>query len=169
MIRNRTSIGPTHNYIQVLTIFTSVGILIALGIPQLVKRLHLDGVSAFWFLAGAFIISYSLLGISVYAKDRNDRQLQKAAREGDIDKIKALLLKGADVNRKDENGLSPLMYASWGGYTEVARVLVDHGANVNAQDNDGTTVLMHAERNFHTATIDYLLEAGAEKSLLPLD
>ena len=169
MIRNRTGFSPYHNYIQVLTIFTTVGILIALAIPQLIKRLHLGGTTAFWFLAGAFTFAYSLVGLSVYAKDRNDRQLQKAAREGHIDGLKAVLLKGADVNRKDDKGLTPLMYAAWNGYTEVVRVLVANGANVNAEDTEGNTVLMHAERNFHTDTVDYLIEAGAEKSLLPID
>ena len=58
MMRNRSGFSSYHNYIQVLTIFTSVGILIALAIPQLIKRLHLDGVNAFWFLTGAFIFAY---------------------------------------------------------------------------------------------------------------
>ncbi len=164
MTRNRPSFSLYHNYIQVLTIFTSVGILLALGIPQLIKRLHLDGLTAFWFLTGTFFFAYSLLGISVYARDRNDRQLQKAAREGKIDKIKEVLLKGADVNKRDDLGLSPLMHAAWGGYTEIAKVLVENGANVNDEDIRGKTVLMHAEHNFHIDTADFLKQAGAERS-----
>ena len=164
MIRNRSSFSPYHNYIQVLTIFTSVGILIALGIPQIIKRLHLDGVNAFWFLTGAFVFAYSLLGMSVYFKDRNDRQLQKATREGNIEKVKELLLKGAEVNKPDGRGVTPLMYAAWAGYTELVKVLVNNGADVNAEDPNGKTVLMHAEHNYHTDTIDYLIAVGAEKS-----
>lgn len=164
MTRNRPGFSPTQNYIQILTIFTTVGIVVALALPPLLKRMHFGGVTGFWFMAGTFFVTYALLGISIFARDRNDRQLQQAAREGKTDKVKELLLKGAAVNKRDDHGLTPLMYAAWSGHGEIVKVLVGNGANVNAEDGSGKTVLLHAEENYYPKIVAFLMQAGAERS-----
>jgi ankyrin repeat protein len=45
--------------------------------------------------------------------------------------VKALILRGADVNARDVNGSTPLLYAVQSANAAVARALVDGGANVN--------------------------------------
>ena len=60
-----------------------------------------------------------------------DTALPKAAREGDLARLKSLLDSGADPNRRDGNGNSPLVEAVAGGQAAAARALVAAGANPN--------------------------------------
>jgi len=39
---------------------------------------------------------------------------------------------GADINRKDVTGKTPLHYAIEHGYPEIARLLINSGADINA-------------------------------------
>lgn len=49
-----------------------------------------------------------------------------------------------DINERDKNGLTALMYAAQGGREGVVRYLVTHGANLQSQDRYGNTALHHA-------------------------
>lgn len=162
-IRNRPALGANQYYLQVLTIFTSVGIVVALAIPPLLKRFQMGGMTAFLFLSCAFFVTYSFLGICFYARSKYDKRLQNAAREGKFDDVKLLLDHGAHVNAKDENGYTALTHAAAIGSAEIAKVLIDHGADVNEIDNDDATVLMHALENDHFKVADLLRQAGADR------
>ena len=162
-IRNRSGLGTNQYYIQVLTIFTSVGIIVTLAIPPLLKRFHLVGMTAFWFLSCAFFFAYVLLGICFYARAVYDRRLRQAAHEGKIEDVKQLLDHGAHVNAKDENGYTALTQAATIGSADIAKVLIDHGADVNEIDNNDVTVLMHALESDHFEVVDLLRQAGADR------
>lgn len=79
---------------------------------------------------------------------------------------KTLILKGADVNsRMQEGGWTPLMQVAWDGVREhigVVQLLLNHGAEVNAQDRWGNTALTIASRNGHVETVRTLLDNGAD-------
>ena len=162
-IRHRSGLGANQYYIQVLTIFISVGIVVALAIPPLLKRFHLGGMTAFWFLSCAFFGAYAFLGICFYARAVYDRRLRQAARDGKINGVKQLLDHGAHVNAKDENGYTALTHAATIGSADIAKVLIDHGADVNEIDNKDVTVLMHALENDHFEVVDILRQAGADR------
>jgi len=70
--------------------------------------------------------------------------LLDSAKAGDLDKVKAALMLGADVNAKDEDSLTPLHSASWNGHLEVVKILLVHGAEVNAMNKWGRTALHEA-------------------------
>ena len=72
----------------------------------------------------------------------------RAARNGDIDRLKKLLATGAEVNIRERDGLTPLMVASLRGHSAVVQLLIQHGAGVNAQDNKGMTPLLFASINY---------------------
>lgn len=82
--------------------------------------------------------------------------------------VRLLLTKGADLNRKDARGCSPLYYAVKAMNPEITKILIDAGADVNARDNDSTTPLLLAI-DACSATLDgegaeivgMLLDAGA--------
>jgi len=85
-----------------------------------------------------------------------------AAKEGDLDAVKSLIEKGADINAKDSDGRTPLMYASSYGYTEIVKLLIEKGAYVDAKDPKGWTSLMYAVFDGNTETVKLLIEKGAD-------
>ena len=88
--------------------------------------------------------------------------LLNAAKIGDVNRISELILAGADVNAKNSDGNTALMWASAYGYTNAIIKLLELGADVNASNNDGWTALMWAAKNGHTNAIIKLVEHGAK-------
>jgi ankyrin repeat protein len=88
--------------------------------------------------------------------------LMMVASRGDIDVAKLLLESGADINRRDTFGETPLSRAAWSGNVEMVRFLLAKGANCNLGENlEGQTPLMIAAWNGHVEVIDWLLDGGA--------
>jgi uncharacterized protein len=89
--------------------------------------------------------------------------LMTCARTGNVDAVKSLLARRADVNATERRrGQTALMWAVEQGHLDVARTLIENGANVNARSKSGFTPLLFAaqENNFKMAEI--LLAAGAD-------
>ena len=78
----------------------------------------------------AGILAALLLGTlaNVQATPEQDLQLIDAAKDGDLVKVKELIAAGADVNAKDDDGWTALMYAAEKGYTEIIEILKAAGA-----------------------------------------
>jgi len=60
--------------------------------------------------------------------------LHHAAKEGELDTVRALIECGADVTARTCDGLSPLQVAAMHGHADVAAMLVARGADINGQD-----------------------------------
>jgi ankyrin repeat protein len=94
-----------------------------------------------------------------YAADRS--ALLDAARNADTAAVRSLLQKKADVNVAEEDGTTPLHWASYRDDVGSADLLIRAGANVNATNDLGVTPLWSASLNGSEAMVRRLLEGGA--------
>jgi ankyrin repeat protein len=68
-----------------------------------------------------------------------------------------LVSKGHDLEQRDDSGMTALMWASYNGQADTARVLVKHGASLEAADReDGMTALLWARYEGHADTVRVL-------------
>ncbi len=80
----------------------------------------------------------------------------------DCEMLNTLLEGGADVNERDEDGLTPLMVASVLGRKEIIGTLLSHGADVNITSNDGHTAIMYASFFSDSDCVKMLIKGGAD-------
>jgi cytohesin len=79
---------------------------------------------------------------------------------GDLDKVNQMLADGADPNTPDSRKVEPIVYAAYGGHTNVVEALLTAGAD---KDVPALTSALHraVEQN-HLAAADLLIRAGAD-------
>jgi uncharacterized protein len=53
--------------------------------------------------------------------------------EGNVELVETFIEKGANVNMKIDDCLTPLMYAIYANHFDVVKLLVSKGADVNLQ------------------------------------
>ena len=72
--------------------------------------------------------------------------LDVAVTGGYSNAIKKLLQKGADTEKEDIAGETPLSNAVRGGNLEIVKLLIEHGADINHKNLVGDTPLLLAEK-----------------------
>ena len=100
-----------------------------------------------------------------------------ASEAGHLDIVKALVMAGADVNKRSSgffpSGTTPLMSAAYGGHNEVVKYLIEAGADVNFVEKgigrsshfgylNGGSPLRAAISQGHLETFKILRKAGAK-------
>ena len=88
--------------------------------------------------------------------------LISAAERGATDEVLALLAQGADLEFREESGLTALMWAAHYGHSGTLRVLLEAGAEPNARDANEQTALMLSVYHGHLDCVKLLLSAGSE-------
>ncbi len=88
--------------------------------------------------------------------------LMRAAQEGHVAVVAALLGRAADVNKRNHERMNALMLASQRGHDAIVQMLIKHGADIDCQTVQGSTALMLACKRQHEAVVRVLLTAGAE-------
>ena len=91
-----------------------------------------------------------------------DFSIHDAAIDGNIEAVKQHIAAGADVNAKDDYGLTPLHFAAGAGHKEIVELLIAKGADVNTKDSDGETHLHWAIRLGNTEIAELLIANGAD-------
>ncbi|KIW48394.1 uncharacterized protein PV06_00983 [Exophiala oligosperma] len=86
--------------------------------------------------------------------------LHKAAEQGNVDIVTALLQAGALVAAQDNSGMTALHLAARRGHLSLVRLLVLAGGLVDIQDRDGLCPLDYAATGGYTEVVRYLLENG---------
>lgn len=114
--------------------------------------------------AGAKINSTNIFGATA---------LMAAAASGDLETVKLLVKRGADVNAHSRGseptviwggGRSPLMWAAFRGDRAMAKFLINAGADVNASEGFGSA-LSQSAWNDQAEMAKYLLKRGADVDL----
>lgn len=82
---------------------------------------------------------------------------------GQVERARALMARGAQVNRL---GWTPLHYAASKGQLAMAQLLLQNKAMVNAPAPNGETPLMMAALSGNKPMVDLLLKAGADVTTL---
>ena len=87
--------------------------------------------------------------------------LTKASIKGYLDIVKALLAAGADKDKVDEDGVTPLIWAATQGHLKVVQVLLKAGAKVDKANKYGDSALIFATIRGHTEIVRLLQAAAA--------
>lgn len=86
----------------------------------------------------------------------------RAASEGDVATLQALLERGNSVDTTDADGNSLLILAARSGKAEMASYLLSQKAAVNKRNKFGDTALMAASLKGHLEVARLLIDNGAE-------
>lgn len=92
-----------------------------------------------------------------------DTALSLAALKAQLEAVRALVDKGADLN---PSGWTPLHYAVFGGGKEVAALLIAKGAKLDARAPNGQTSLILAVKLGNPDLVRLLIDADADMDLV---
>ena len=86
----------------------------------------------------------------------------RASQEGHTEISKLLIANGADVNRKNYEGMNALMLASQRGHANMVMLLINAPCAMDEQTQQGSTALMLACKRGHSECVKVLVGMGAE-------
>ena len=72
--------------------------------------------------------------------------------------VKLLLENGAELEKEDKNGQTPLSWAAENGHEAIVKLLLKNGAEVEKEDINGRKPLWWAAGNGHKAVVQLLLD-----------
>ncbi|XP_068158269.1 myotrophin isoform X1 [Drosophila tropicalis] len=70
-----------------------------------------------------------------------------AADFGQLKVLQYLINIGADVNKRDKHGITPLLAAVWEGHTSCVKLLLEKGANKHGCTPDGQSYISAADKD----------------------
>ena len=103
---------------------------------------------------------------NIFAQVEALEALHRAAVDGEIEQVKSLISKGADVNAKNGDGWTPLQYTASRGHKEIVELLLAHDADVNIGGEGNMTAAEYAMQNNHMEIFQLLISKGADISPL---
>ena len=95
--------------------------------------------------------------------------IHEASLNGIAADLEIALNSGTDINAKDEDGRTALMYAAYNGHTAIIEKLIKKGATVNLTDNYGRTALMFASSGSYPESVRLLLKNQADPNIADKD
>ena len=106
-------------------------------------------------------VAAQLLSSAAAWSAEGDARVADAARERDAAGVAALLRQGADVNARQPDGATALLWAAHWNDSALADLLIRAGANVDLANTYGVTPLSAASLNASVGMVGKLLNAGA--------
>lgn len=102
---------------------------------------------------------------SALQPDRHFTPLMRAAKEGRLDVIEALLTYGVDIAVTNADGCNALWLACYNGSHAIIDRLIQAGIDIDRQNDNGATCLMYVASNSKPDLVSLLLERGANPRL----
>lgn len=93
------------------------------------------------------------------------RDILKICRSGSTEDLTQALDSGVNVNVRNKNSATPLMFAAQANTADIIDMLINAGAEINAQDKSGNTALIYAASYNSDNVVNALLDAGADKDI----
>jgi len=97
-----------------------------------------------------------------YSQTKPTTSIHQAAVDGDVERVKALLDKGEDINQQNRMGWTALIAAVSHQRQPVIELLVSKGADVNVKDKQGRTALFLAVESKQKEVVELLVSKGAD-------
>lgn len=94
-------------------------------------------------------------------------RFHKAAKDGLIEVLKETTRR--DCNGRDEQGMTPTLYAAFYGHLEALRLLCGRGGDPDKADDFGNTALHLAAAQGHKAVVTFLVNFGANIYSMDID
>jgi ankyrin repeat protein len=92
-----------------------------------------------------------------------DRKLIDAVELNNLNEVKLLIRKGADIECRNPDGSTPLYLALVYGYDDIFKYLLTMNANVNVTNNQGRSPLSIARERSNIDAVNALINAGATR------
>lgn len=108
------------------------------------------------------LLSAMTIGAVVLGQAKSDPALVVAAKENDLETVRALLAKRVNVNEVARDGSTAILWAVHNSNLQMTRALVAAGAYLHTINRYGVTPLLEASRTGDTPMIAELLKAGAD-------
>src|SRR5437763_1575494 len=113
--------------------------------------------TASWLAIG--ITASTVVG---YAAVGGDPSIITAAKNDDLQTVRAQIAKRVNVNEVARDGSTALLWAVYNGNVEMTRALLAAGAPVNSPNHYGITPLLQASRSGDATLVGMLIKAGAD-------
>lgn len=98
-------------------------------------------------------------------QEQLNRKLFDAVKEGKLDDVKRYIKEGAHIHAQDKLKETPLFWAAYNDYLEIAQLLITHGANVNTRDKEKGTPLHWAAFKGNIEIVQLLIAHGAHTTV----
>jgi uncharacterized protein len=107
--------------------------------------------------------------LSALQADGRFTPLMRAAKEGRLEIVEELLLRGADLAVTNVDGCNALWLACYNGNHAIIETLVNAGIDLNLQNGNGASALMYVASNSKPELVKLLLAKGANPTLKNFD
>ncbi len=107
--------------------------------------------------------------LSALQADGRFTPLMRAAKEGRLEIVEELLLRGADLSVTNTDGCNALWLACYNGDHAIIQSLITAGIDIDRQNGNGASALMYVASNSKPDLVKLLLEKGANAKLRNFD
>jgi ankyrin repeat protein len=107
--------------------------------------------------------------LSALQADGRFTPLMRAAKEGRLEIVEELLLRGADLAVTNTDGCNALWLACYNGDHGIIQTLINAGIDLDQQNGNGASALMYVASNSKPDLVKLLLAKGADPTLKNFD